>query len=53
MVSEVLSTYKNEANTGTGEDRPIGDMSGHTLGLGNGLGFTQSFDEHGIVTGKR
>ena len=51
MVSEVLSTYKNEANTGTGEDRPVGDMSGHALALGDGLGFTQSFDEHGIVLG--
>lgn len=51
MVSEVLSTYKNEANTGSGEDRPVGDMSGHALALGNGLGFTQSFDEHGIVLG--
>ena len=51
MVSEVLSTYKNEANSGSGEDRPVGDMSGHALGLGNGLGFTQSFDEHGIVLG--
>ena len=51
MISEVLSTYKNEANTGDGEDRPIGDMSGHGLGLGDGIGFTQSFDEHGIVLG--
>ena len=51
MVSEVLSTYKNEANSGSGEDRPVGDMSGHALALGNGLGFTQSFDEHGIVLG--
>ena len=51
MVSEVLSTYKNEANTGAGEDRPVGDMSGHALGLGSDLGFTQSFDEHGIVLG--
>ena len=51
MVSEVLSTYKNNANTGAGEDAPIGDMSGHALGLGSGLGFTQSFDEHGIILG--
>ena len=47
MVSEVLSTYANEGST----DRPVGDMSGHALALGNGLGFTQSFDEHGIVLG--
>ena len=47
MVSEVLSTYNSEGST----DRPVGDMSGHALGLGNGLGFTQSFDEHGIVLG--
>ena len=26
-------------------------MSGHALALGDGLGFTQSFDEHGIVLG--
>jgi len=51
MVSEVLSTYKNESNSGAGEDRPVGDMSGHALALGDGLGFTQSFDEHGIVLG--
>lgn len=51
MVSEVLSTYKNEANSGASEDRPVGDMSGHALGLGSDIGFTQSFDEHGIVLG--
>lgn len=47
MISEVLSTYANEGST----DRPQGDMSGHALGLGDGIGFQQSFDEHGIVLG--
>jgi len=47
MISEVLSTYANEGST----DRPQGDMTGHALGLGDGIGFQQSFDEHGIVLG--
>ena len=47
MVSEVLSTYANDGSN----DRPVGDMSGHALALGSGLGFTQSFDEHGIILG--
>ena len=47
MISEVLSTYANEGSS----DRPQGDMSGHALGLGDGIGFQQSFDEHGIVLG--
>ena len=47
MVSEVLSTYNAEGTS----DRPVGDMSGHGLGLGSDIGFTQSFDEHGIVLG--
>jgi hypothetical protein len=47
MVSEVLSTY-SQSDTG---DRPQGDMSGHALGLGDNIGFQQSFDEHGIVLG--
>ena len=47
MVSEVLSTYNAEGSS----DRPVGDMSGHALGLGSDIGFTQSFDEHGIVLG--
>ena len=49
MISEVLSTYQSEADTQN--DRPQGDMSGHALGLGDGIGFQQSFDEHGIVLG--
>jgi hypothetical protein len=47
MISEVLSTYANEGST----DRPQGDMTGHALGLGEGIGFQQSFDEHGIILG--
>ena len=47
MISEVLSTYASEGST----DRPQGDMTGHALGLGEGIGFQQSFDEHGIVLG--
>jgi hypothetical protein len=53
MISEVLSTYAqtSSATTGSSTDRPMGDMAGHALGLGDGIGFQQSFDEHGIVLG--
>lgn len=53
MISEVLSTYSqtSSASTGSSTDRPMGDMAGHALGLGDGIGFKQSFDEHGIVLG--
>lgn len=46
MISEVLSTYSQSET-----DRPQGDMSGHALGLGDNIGFRQSFDEHGIILG--
>jgi hypothetical protein len=46
MISEVLSTYQSAST-----DRPQGDMSGHALGLGDNIGFQQSFDEHGIILG--
>ena len=51
MISEVLSTYSQttSASTGSSSDRPMGDMAGHALGLGDGIGFQQSFDEHGII----
>ena len=48
MISEVLSNYQDSA---VATDRPTGDMFGHGVGLGEGLGFTQSFDEHGIIIG--
>ena len=55
MVSEVLSTYsdtvRDSATTGTTENRPMGDMAGHALGLGDNIGFSQSFDEHGVILG--
>jgi hypothetical protein len=53
MISEVLSTYSQtaSASTGTSADRPQGDMSGHALALGDNIGFTESFDEHGIILG--
>lgn len=53
MISEVLSTYAqtSSASTGGSTDRPMGDMAGHALGLGDGIGFQQSFDEHGIILG--
>lgn len=53
MISEVLSTYAqtSAATTGSSTDRPMGDMAGHALGLGDALGFQQSFDEHGIILG--
>ena len=47
MISEVLSTYAQDGST----DRPVGDMTGHALALGDNLGFQQSFDEHGIILG--
>jgi len=50
MISEVLSTYAN-SDTSTSTDRPQGDMSGHALALGDNIGFTESFDEHGIILG--
>jgi len=53
MISEVLSTYSDTATAGTGtsQNRPLGDMGGHALALGDNIGFTQSFDEHGIIIG--
>ena len=53
MISEVLSTYAqtSSAASGASQDRPQGDMSGHALGLGDNIGFQQSFDEHGIIIG--
>ena len=53
MISEVLSTYAqtSSASTGSSTDRPMGDMAGHALGLGDNIGFKQSFDEHGIILG--
>jgi hypothetical protein len=50
MISEVLSTYAN-ADTSVATDRPQGDMTGHALALGDNIGFTESFDEHGIILG--
>lgn len=53
MISEVLSTYAQTAtaSSGASQDRPQGDMSGHALALGDNIGFTESFDEHGIILG--
>jgi hypothetical protein len=53
MISEVLSTYAKDSTPGSliSTDRPMGDMAGHALGLGEGIGFQQSFDEHGIILG--
>jgi hypothetical protein len=48
MISEVLSTYSNSSVSG---DAPTGDMTGHALALGDNIGFTESFDEHGIILG--
>ena len=48
MVSEVLSTYEDKS---VSNSRPAGDMYGHALGLGDGIGFTESFDEHGVILG--
>lgn len=53
MISEVLSTYSDTSTAGTGasQNRPQGDMSGHALALGSDIGFTESFDEHGVILG--
>ena len=53
MISEVLSTYSNGyiSELEGIDDRPAGDMSGHGLGLGDNIGFQQSFPEHGIILG--
>jgi hypothetical protein len=48
MVSEILSTYEDKS---VSNSRPAGDMYGHALALGNDIGFTESFDEHGIILG--
>lgn len=48
MISEVLSTYSNSSVSG---DAPTGDMTGHALALGDNIGFTESFDEHGVILG--
>lgn len=46
MISEVLSTYSSGSS-----DEPVGQMSGHAIGVGDGLGFKHSFDEHGVILG--
>ena len=53
MISEVLSTYAQTTSPQTegSTDRPQGDMTGHGLGLGDNIGFQQSFQEHGIILG--
>lgn len=53
MISEVLSTYSQTSAPASGgtTDRPMGDMAGHALALGDNIGFQQSFDEHGIILG--
>ncbi len=48
QVNEILNTYENTSNA---NDRPVGDMHGHGIGVGSGLGFKQSFDEHGVILG--
>ena len=48
MVSEILSTYEDKS---VATSRPAGDMYGHALGLGDNIGFRQSFNEHGIILG--
>jgi hypothetical protein len=48
MVSEILSTYEDKS---VSTSRPAGDMYGHALGLGDNIGFRQSFNEHGIILG--
>lgn len=48
MISEVLSNYQDSQDP-TGA--PVGEMYGHAVGLGDNLGFTQSFDEHGVILG--
>jgi hypothetical protein len=53
MISEVLSTYSDASTAASGgsQNRPMGDMAGHGLALGSDIGFTESFDEHGVILG--
>jgi hypothetical protein len=53
MISEVLSTYSDASTAASGgsQNRPMGDMAGHALALGDNIGFTDSFDEHGVILG--
>lgn len=48
MISEVLSTYQDQNSP---NERPQGDQTGHAQGVGDNLGFQNSFDEHGIILG--
>ena len=48
MISEVLSNYQDSQDP---NGAPVGEMYGHAVGLGDNLGFTQSFDEHGVILG--
>lgn len=45
-ISEVLSTFEDDAGS-----IPQGNMSGHGIGVGNQMGFTRRFEEHGFVMG--
>jgi len=45
QVSEVLSTYSTTGDT------PQGDMTGHAISVGDYMGFTRGFEEHGIILG--
>ena len=44
VISEVVSTVKETSN-------PQGTMSGHGVSVGNQMGFTKRFEEHGFIIG--
>lgn len=48
VMSEVLSTFQF---SGDAEGEPQGNMSGHGISAGSGLGFNRRFEEHGVIIG--
>lgn len=46
VISEVLSTFQF---SGDAEGQPQGNMAGHGISTGSGMGFSRKFEEHGHV----
>ena len=47
MMSEVIAQAQESATS----ERPLGSLGGHGIGVFDNIGFTQSFDEHGVILG--
>lgn len=47
MMSEVIA----QAQESSTSERPLGSLGGHGIGVFDNIGFTQSFDEHGVILG--